>query len=112
MNNFYFLCRTTIAEANGFPTGSGVAHKDAGDYVLLGSLPDNFQGQLTDIAQEGFNPYSTPDNDGLSTAQLSARMDVARANNPAGKVVQISRVQGRWLAEDEHPMLIEMRAGA
>ncbi len=72
------------------------ARYDNGDLVLTGEFPTGFTGGITDISADGFGE------DGLSEQQLTARINVARANNPSGKLIILSGAQGKWLYKN-HP---------
>lgn len=73
---------------------------DSGSLVLSIDPPDDFQGTVVNLADEGFNPTDDPDLEGLSTTQLNARVSLLRSQAPDGKLVIISKAQGRWLYEN------------
>jgi hypothetical protein len=98
MFNYYVM---NIDFAEPLLTKRPNAAKYDGDTLVLSiDPPEDFQGTVVNIADEGFNPTGEPDIEGLSIKQLNARVNLLRSNAPGGKLVILSKAQGRWLYEN------------
>lgn len=96
MNKLYYAMHKGFAEPilDMFPGASW-----HGEFRVVGAPPQNFQGETLDLYLAGFD--ETGEN-GLTPVQFKALVDVKAAEVFTGKLIIMTKPQGKWL-EKNHP---------
>lgn len=71
------------------------ARYDGGDLVLTGEFPEGFTGDVNEMYKLGLKHGDS--NEGMSTEGLMNSMSSLRADASAGKLIQLSKPQGKYL---------------
>lgn len=101
MNKYYYIVAVT-------PETKGALYYDK-KLSLTGTMPQGFEDAATsDLYLAGFNPTDDPEQDGLSTAQLTAIVDAKLAGTWTGEVIITSRAQGKWLHANHPAFMTEV----
>jgi hypothetical protein len=83
------------------------AQYDDKKLILIAEYPEGFDGETVELNKLGFNEGDAVDEDGndiegLTPEQLNQIVDTMLAEEPTGKLVIISKAQGRYLYAN-HP---------
>lgn len=85
--------------------GTGAAYVD--NKVLLKGLTESeiaqFEGEVNRVDLLGFNPDNNPEQEGLSTVQLTGIIDQLAAQEPNETLGVLSKPQGKWVHAN-HPL--------
>jgi len=84
--------------------GTGASYVDG--KVMLKGLTEaeiaEFDGEINRVDHMGFNPTDDPEQEGLSTAELTYIIDQLAAQDPNETLGILSKSQGKWLKVN-HP---------
>ena len=90
MNKYYYIVAVT-------ENTQGALYYD-NKLSLTGTMPSGYEDAETlDMYLAGFNPTNDPEQEGLTTDELIALVDANLEALWTGKLVIVSRTQGKWL---------------